>query len=269
MKFVTNCEVGVDLPADDLLKDFDAVVLCGGATRPRDLPIEGRNLKGIHFAMDFLTANTRSLLDSRLNDGTTSRAKDKDVIVIGGGDTGTDCVGTSMRHGCRSLRAVRDPAQAARWAGPRTTRGPSGPRSTGSTTAKKKPPRSSATIRVSTWCRPRRFVGDADGHVKELHTVRMEWMGGNGKFRAEAKCPAPSRCSVPNLSCCDGLPRAPRINSWKTGVEQDATQQRQGGLRKLRHQRPRCLRRRRCAGQSLVVWAINEGAGPRGNAIGF
>src|SRR5581483_5151781 len=103
VKFVTRCEVGVNYPAEKLLKDFDAVVLCGGATKPRDLPVPGRELKGIHFAMDFLTANTRSLLDSQHRDGQYLSAKNKDVIVIGGGDTGTDCVGTAMRHGCRSL----------------------------------------------------------------------------------------------------------------------------------------------------------------------
>src|SRR5262249_47549827 len=102
IKFVCNCEVGKTLPARQLLDDFDAVVLCTGATKPRDLPVEGRQLKGIHFAMDFLTANTKSLLDGHRNGDYTS-ATGKDVIIIGGGDTGTDCVGTAMRHGCRSL----------------------------------------------------------------------------------------------------------------------------------------------------------------------
>src|SRR6202042_1172793 len=82
---------------------FDAILLCGGATLGRDLPAEGRNLGGIHFAMEFLHANTKSLLDSQHADGCYISAKGKDVIVIGGGDTGTDCVGTSMRHGCKSL----------------------------------------------------------------------------------------------------------------------------------------------------------------------
>src|SRR5262249_37737303 len=101
--FVTNCEVGKDLPAAKLREENDAIVLCGGATKPRDLPVEGRNLGGIHFAMDFLHANTKSLLNSGHADGRYISAQDKDVIVIGGGDTGTDCVGTSIRHGCRSL----------------------------------------------------------------------------------------------------------------------------------------------------------------------
>ncbi len=88
---------------NDLLETHDAVLLATGATVPRDLPITGRELEGVHFAMDFLTRNTRSLLDSNLDDGDYISAKDKHVIVIGGGDTGTDCIGTSLRHGCRSL----------------------------------------------------------------------------------------------------------------------------------------------------------------------
>jgi glutamate synthase (NADPH/NADH) small chain len=99
--FVTNTDVGRDYPADRLLSEFDAVVLCGGASRPRDLTVENRNLPGIRFAMDFLRANTKSLLDGTTPDFIS--AKDKDVIVIGGGDTGTDCVATALRHGCRSL----------------------------------------------------------------------------------------------------------------------------------------------------------------------
>jgi glutamate synthase (NADPH) small chain len=101
VEFITNTEVGRDYPADRLLNEFDAVVLCGGANRPRDLSVKNRNLPGIHFAMDFLRANTKSLLDGNVRDYIS--AKDKDVIVIGGGDTGTDCVATSLRHGCRSL----------------------------------------------------------------------------------------------------------------------------------------------------------------------
>ena len=101
IQFVTNTEVGKDYPAEKILKEFDAAVLCGGATKPRDLAIPGRDLKGIHFAMDFLRANTKSLLDSNLQDGNYIYAKNKDVIVIGGGDTGTDCIATVMRHGCK------------------------------------------------------------------------------------------------------------------------------------------------------------------------
>src|SRR5947209_8320580 len=100
--FVTGCEVGVDLPADDLRKNFDAVVLCGGATKPRDLPVPGRELTGIHFAMEFLPQqNKRNLGDEIANQIT---AKDKHVIIIGGGDTGADCLGTALRQGAKSIR---------------------------------------------------------------------------------------------------------------------------------------------------------------------
>jgi NAD(P)H-dependent glutamate synthase small subunit len=107
VEFVTNAHIGDGsegtISGSDLVNDFDAVLLATGATIPRDLPIPGRDLRGVHFAMDFLTANTKSLLDSGHADGAYISAKDKDVIVIGGGDTGTDCIGTSLRHGCRSL----------------------------------------------------------------------------------------------------------------------------------------------------------------------
>jgi glutamate synthase (NADPH/NADH) small chain len=107
VEFVTSAHIGDGsdgtMSGGDLLRDFDAVLLATGATVPRDLPIPGRELRGVHFAMDFLTANTRSLLDTGHADGEYISAKDKDVIVIGGGDTGTDCIGTSLRHGCRSL----------------------------------------------------------------------------------------------------------------------------------------------------------------------
>jgi NAD(P)H-dependent glutamate synthase small subunit len=107
VRFETGIDVGdgsgVTRNSRDLLRDNDALLLTTGATNPRDLPIPGRELAGVHFAMDFLTANTRSYLDSGLEDGNYLSAKDKRVIVIGGGDTGTDCIGTALRHGCKSL----------------------------------------------------------------------------------------------------------------------------------------------------------------------
>ena len=103
VEFVINTNVGRNYSTDRLMQEFDATILCGGATRPRDLVIEGRSLSGIHFAMDFLQSNTKNLLDGNHKDGCDLSAKNKDVIVIGGGDTGTDCVGTALRQGCRSL----------------------------------------------------------------------------------------------------------------------------------------------------------------------
>ncbi len=103
VKFVVNADVGRNVDAVALVTGNDAVLLATGATLARDLPIPGRDAKGVHLAMEFLTANTKSLLDSALEDGCYISAKDKNVIVIGGGDTGTDCIGTSLRHGCKSL----------------------------------------------------------------------------------------------------------------------------------------------------------------------
>jgi glutamate synthase (NADPH) small chain len=103
ISFQTNCNIGESITAEQLNADFDAVVLCLGATKARELPIEGRELKNIHLAMEFLTANTKSLLDSNFADGNFINVKDKNVVVIGGGDTGTDCVGTSLRQGAKSV----------------------------------------------------------------------------------------------------------------------------------------------------------------------
>ena len=101
--FKTNVDVGKDIKPKELLAEYDAVILACGASNPRDIQAPGREAKGIYFAVDFLTSTTKSLWDNGLKEGTFISAKDKDVIVIGGGDTGNDCVGTCMRHGCKSI----------------------------------------------------------------------------------------------------------------------------------------------------------------------
>lgn len=103
IEFITNADVGAGFKANKILKDYDRVILACGASNPRDIKVKGRELKGIHFAVDFLKSTTKSLLDSNLSDGTYISAKDKRVLVIGGGDTGNDCVGTSIRHGAKSV----------------------------------------------------------------------------------------------------------------------------------------------------------------------
>ncbi|MFN0108850.1 MAG: glutamate synthase subunit beta [Blastocatellia bacterium] len=172
--FKTNTSVGHNFPADKLMSEFDAVVLCGGATKPRDLTVEGRNLEGIHFAMEFLHKNTQSLLDSNLQNGQYISAAGKDVIVIGGGDTGTDCVGTSMRHGCRSLtqfeilpqppneRAADNPWP--QW--PKIYQLDYGQEEAAAVFGAD--PRRYSVM-------TKRFVGDDGGRVKELHTVEITW----------------------------------------------------------------------------------------------
>jgi glutamate synthase (NADPH/NADH) small chain len=101
--FKTSTNVGVDITANQLKSDFDAVILAMGAEQPRDLPIEGRELDGVHFAMDFLTKNNKRVAGDSISDDDFISAKDKNVVIIGGGDTGADCLGTSHRHGAKNV----------------------------------------------------------------------------------------------------------------------------------------------------------------------
>ncbi len=259
--FVTNCEVGKDYPADKLRNQFDAIVLCGGATKPRDLPIEGRQLSGIHYAMEFLHANTKSLLDSQLADGRYISAKGKDVVVIGGGDTGTDCVGTSMRHGCRSLvqfeilpmppltRAADNPWP--QW--PKVYKLDYGQEEAEAIFGKD--PRE---YLINT----KKFVGDANGHVKELHTVRVEWVKDNGRF-VPREVPGSERVFPAQLVLLAMGFLGPENQLLdRLGVEKDARSNAKAEHGQFTTNVPGVfaagdMRR----GQSLVVWAINEGRG--------
>src|SRR5204863_2225695 len=172
INFICNTEVGAHYPAEKLLSEFDAVVLCTGATKPRDLPIEGRNLKGVHFAMEFLTANTKAVLNG--NGASPINAAGKDVVVIGGGDTGTDCVGTSMRHGCKSLLQIeilpKPPLERAadnpwpEW--PKTYKMDYGQEEAAA--------KFGADPRVYLTT-VKKFVGDANGALKEIVTVEIKW----------------------------------------------------------------------------------------------
>ena len=115
--FVTGVDVGRDKKSKELLDEFDRVVLCCGASNPRDIQAPGREAKGIYFAVDFLTSVTKSLLDSSLRDGEYIDAKDRHVVVIGGGDTGNDCVGTAIRLGAKTVTQLemmpKPPAERA------------------------------------------------------------------------------------------------------------------------------------------------------------
>jgi len=260
INFIASTEVGKDIPSQKLIEDFDAVVICTGATQPRDLPIEGRELGGIHFAMDFLRANTKSLLDSNLEDGNYISAKDKDVLVLGGGDTGTDCVATTMRHNAKSLLQfeilTRPPVERASdnpW--------PQWPRvyslSYGQEEAMSVFGEDPRKYQVLTT----KFVGDENGNVRELHTVKIEWgTGDNGRpgFKevpgSEQVWPAqlvllalgylgPEQTVLEQLKIeCDERTNAKaEYGKYKTNIEGVFAA---GDARR---------------GQSLIVWAINEG----------
>jgi glutamate synthase (NADPH/NADH) small chain len=257
--FVCNTEVGKDLPVETLLKDFDAVVLCTGATRPRDLPIEGRSLSGIHFAMDFLTANTKSLLDQHHSDDFIS-AQDKDVVIIGGGDTGTDCVGTSIRHGCRSLVQLeimpKPPAERAadnpwpEW--PKIYRMDYGQEEAAACFGDD--PRGYLTTATH-------FEGDENGHVKAVHTVQVQWQRNNkGQFIPQPIPGTEQVLPAQLVLLAMGFlgPEQPLLDAL--GVERDPRSNVKADYGKYTTTLPGVFAAGDCRrGQSLVVWAFNEG----------
>ncbi len=264
VKFVTGVEVGRDFPAGRIKAEFDAIVLCTGATRPRDLPLPGRELAGIHFAVDFLQSNTKSLLDTGFQDRQFIDAHDRQVIVIGGGDTGTDCVATALRHNPRSLTQFeilphppleREPDNPwPQW--PRIYQLDYGQEEAAAVFGRDPCHYCLSTIE---------FLGDEQGHVQAVRTVEAIWeTTGNGRLR-------------PRLTT---LPRSEKI--WPadlvllamgfTGPEDHLLHQLQVAQDDRSNVQAEYGRfatsvagvfaagdARR--GQSLVVWAINEGRG--------
>ena len=259
--FLCNTEVGQNYPAEKLRAEFDATVICTGATKPRDLPIEGRALKGIHFAMDFLTANTRAVLDQHKN-GNFITAEGKDVVIIGGGDTGTDCVGTSIRHGCRALVQVEilpkppmDRAKDNPW--------PEWPKvykmDYGQEEAAAKfgdDPRVYVTTAT-------KFEGDENGHVKAVHTVKVEWSKNDKGQFIPKNVPGTEKVLPAQLVLLAmGFlgPEQPLLEAL--GVERDARSNVQAEHEKYTTSLPGIFAAGDCRrGQSLVVWAFNEGRG--------
>ncbi|MGH8241024.1 MAG: glutamate synthase small subunit, partial [Steroidobacteraceae bacterium] len=173
IKFICNANVGDNVEAQLLRKDFDALVLCTGATQPRDLPVEGRKLAGVHFAMDYLTESTKALLNGG-SDHSPIHARDQDVIVIGGGDTGTDCVATAMRQGCKSLTQLEIMQQ------PPMDRADDNPWPEWPKVYKLDYGQEEAAAKFGADPRTylttvKRFVGDAKNAVKEIVTVQIDW----------------------------------------------------------------------------------------------
>src|SRR5207248_1391330 len=261
IKFVCNCDVGRFLSAQQLLEEFDAIVLCTGATKPRDLPIEGRNLKGVHFAMDFLTHNTRSLLDQHRN-GNFISAEGKDVMVIGGGDTGTDCVGTAMRHGCKSLVQVEilpcppmDRAKDNPWPEwPKIYRLDYGQEEAAA--------RFGADPRVYLTT-AKKFIGDGHGQLKEVLLVQIQWeRNDKGQFVPKEVSGTEKVRPVQLVLLAMGFlgPEQPLLESL--GVERDPRSNVKADYEKYSTSLKGVFAAGDCRrGQSLVVWAFNEGRG--------
>ncbi|MCJ1391432.1 glutamate synthase [NADH] [Xylographa bjoerkii] len=261
VKFVTSTAVGPDseVTLESLRSEFDAVVLATGATVARDLKIPNRELEGIHFAMQFLHRNTKSLLDSELKDGEYISAKGKDVIVIGGGDTGNDCIGTSVRHGAKSVTNFellpQPPPERARdnpwpqW--PRIYRVDYG--HTEVKTHMGKDPREYCVM-------SKEFVSDDEGHVKGINIHRVEWTksvsGGWDMKQVEGS----EQFFPADLVLLSMGFLGPEDRLLGTEVEKDARKNIKTPPGKYNTNLPGVFAAGDCRrGQSLIVWGINEG----------
>ncbi len=254
IRFKTNANVGVNIDVNDLRRDYDAIVLCGGSTIPRDLPIEGRKLNGIHFAMDFLEQNNKRVAGDEIPENEILMATDKNVVVIGGGDTGSDCVGTSNRHRAKSITQIELLAQ------PPDTRDESTPW-----------PLWPMQLRTSSsheegcdrhWAQlTKAFIGDAKGNLKAIQLVDIEWKKdertGRFSFKEIEGTEREIPCELALLAIGyvhpqhEGMIEQLNIALTKRGNVQDTEHQTNidnifvaGDMRR---------------GQSLVVWAISEG----------
>jgi glutamate synthase (NADPH/NADH) small chain len=251
--FRPGVNVGVDVPAERLVSDYDAVLLSGGAEKPRDLPVPGRDLKGVHFAMEYLTLQNRRNEGDRIPEREFITAKDRHVIIIGGGDTGADCLGTAHRQGAKSVHQLelmeRPPDTRAAdnpW--------PTWPQIFRVSTAHEEG--GERLYSVST----QRFSGDEHGHVRALHAVKVETVKQDGRLQfapvpgSEFEIPAdlvllamgfvgPEK---PGLLEALGVKLTDRSNvardeQWMTNIPGVFTA---GDMQR---------------GQSLIVWAIAEG----------
>ncbi|GFR49656.1 hypothetical protein Agub_g11798 [Astrephomene gubernaculifera] len=261
VKFVMNAAVGGNVAAEDLMAGHDAVVLAAGATKPRDLPVQGRELSGVHFAMDFLTANTRSLLDSGLKDGKYISAAGKKVVVIGGGDTGTDCIATSLRHGATSIINLelldKPPATRAKnnpW--------PQWPRifrvDYGHAEASLVYGQDPRTYNVMT----KRFIGDDNGNLKgvEIVEVKMEKDAATGQFRPVEQPGTARVLEADMVLLAMGFTGPEERLAASLGVETDGRSNFKAAFGDFATSIPGVFAAGDCRrGQSLVVWAIREG----------
>ncbi|KAI0112096.1 glutamate synthase [Nemania sp. FL0031] len=259
VQYKTGVTVGEDITLADLKAQNDAVVIATGATVARDLPIKGRNLNGIHFAMEFLHKNTKSLLDSELTDGAYLSAKDKNVVVIGGGDTGNDCIGTSVRHGAKSVinfeLLPQPPPQRGndnpwpQW--PRIYRVDYGHTEVAQHMGKD--PREYCIMSEE-------FVDDGSGNVKGINTVRVEWTksatgGWDMKKLDDTKQFFPADLVLLSMGFL-----GPEARVLGEEIEKDARKNVKTPVGSYATNVDGIFAAGDCRrGQSLIVWGINEG----------
>jgi glutamate synthase (NADPH/NADH) small chain len=262
--FKTGVDVGKDISPQQLINDFDALLMATGATQPRDLPIPGRELNGIHFAMDFLTANTQSLLNSEHVDGDFISAKDKKVVVIGGGDTGTDCIATAIRHGAESIVNLeiipQPPADRAdnnpwpQW--PRIYRVDYGHAEVAAKWGED--PRDYAIESVQ-------FNDDGNGNLKSITVTQVDWSNPieNGPpFSRVAGSEKTIEADLVLLAMGFLGPEHYVVEALKDEMQLDPRSNYQATHGEFTTSIPGVFAAGDCRrGQSLVVWAINEGRG--------
>ncbi|RIV71930.1 glutamate synthase subunit beta [Flagellimonas aequoris] len=253
IEFKTGVHVGVDVTATELKQDFDAIVLCGGATVRRGLPIPGSDLKGVVQAMDFLPQNNRKV-DGIPYKGEELTAKGKKVIVIGGGDTGSDCIGTSIRHGAASVTNFEIMPMG-------TTERPEGqpwpfwPMRLRTSTSHKEG--AERVFSIST----KHFNGDKDGNLKSLVTVQVEWVTAPGQrpiLKEVAGSEKEWDCDLALLAL--GFTGSETTIADQLGLEMDPRTNIKASVSNYKTNVPGVFvagdQRR---GQSLIVWAISEG----------
>ena len=253
--FQTGAHVGVNLPVSDLRRDFDAIVLAGGACQPRDLPVPGRELQGIHFAMDYLPLQNKRCEGDTIPDGEFITARDRRVVIMGGGDTGADCLGTVHRQGARSVH------QFELLPRPPDSRAPDNPWPQWPNIFRVSSAHEEGGERVYA-VSTQRFLGDASGRVRALEAVNVDMVreGGRLDFRPVPGSEFTLETELVLLAMGFLGPEDMLLQSL--GVDRD-----ERSNVKAEHGRFATSVRGVFAagdmrrGQSLVVWAINEGRG--------
>ncbi|MBK8503065.1 MAG: glutamate synthase subunit beta [Saprospiraceae bacterium] len=254
IKFQTSADVGGNVSVESLKQDFDAICLCGGSTVPRDLNIPGRELNGIHFAMEFLEQNNRRVASDKIDPAAVLMATGKHVLVIGGGDTGSDCVGTSNRHQAKSITQIelltKPPEKRAE-----ETPWPLWPMMLRTSSSHEEGADRQWAILTKS------FHGDADGNVRSLKVVDIVWtldeQTGRSGFKEVESTERDLPCDLALLAIGYLHPQHSGLLD-QLGVEYDE----RGNVRTKMYQTSienvfsaGDMRR----GQSLVVWAISEG----------
>ena len=260
VEFKYNTDVGRDITADEIVNDYDAVVLACGSRNPRDIKAPGRDGDGIYFAVDFLTSTTKMVLSSNISDTNYISAKYKDVVIIGGGDTGNDCVGTCIRHGCKSVtqlemmpippvtRAANNPWPE--W--PKVLKTDYGQEE--SIAVFGKDPRVYLTTVKS-------FVRDDEGRLTGVETVKIDWQkGGDGRMKMNLIEGSEQVIPAQIVLIAAGFLGPESYISESFGIETDARSNIKASAGDHKTSRDKVfaagdVRR----GQSLVVWGLREG----------